>query len=148
MLAAGLALRRSGAVPWAVILAAAGYLAGRAGRSTVDGRAVLVGVLLLLAAELATWSADEHPRIRPERAVVLRRLALVGALAAAALVVDVVLLVASSVPSAHGTALAAVGTAAAVAALGVTVRLARRSGGGPSPAAGTREAIERSATSR
>lgn len=132
-LAAGLARRRSGAVPWAVLLAATAYLAGRAGRSAVDGRAVAVGVLLLLAAELATWSADEHPRIRPEREVVVRRLLLVAALAAASLVVDVLLLAASSVSTGGGTALATIGTGAAVAALAVALRSTRRSGGGPSP---------------
>lgn len=143
VLAAGLALRRSGTVPWAVLLAAAAYLAGRAGRSAVDGRAVAVGVLLLLAAELATWSADEHPRIRPERAVVARRLVLVGALAAVSLVVDLLLLAASSVSTGSGTALATIGTAAAVAALAVALRSTRRSGGGPSPAAGARPPLER-----
>lgn len=126
LLGAGLALRRAGAVPWALLLAAAAYLAGRAGSSAVDGRAALVGVLLLVAAELAIWSCEEHPRIRPERDVVTRRLALLAALVAAAVVVDVLLLAASGLVASRGTAVAIVGTAAAVVALAVALRLSRR----------------------
>lgn len=126
MLALGLALRSAVAAPWAVLLAAVGYLAGREGAPAVDGRAAGVGVLLLLAAELASWSTDEHPRIRAERPVVVRRLVLLAALAAAAFLVDVLVLAASGLSSAGGTPIAAVGTAAAVAALALTVRAGRR----------------------
>lgn len=126
LLATGLALRRSGTVPWAIALAAAGYLAGRAGHAVVDGRAAAVGVLLLLAAELASWATDEHPRIRPEPEVVTRRLALLGALALVSLVVDVLVLAASGLEAGGGTAPALVGTVAAVGAVAVALRLVRR----------------------
>jgi hypothetical protein len=125
-LAAGLALRRAGPVPWAVLLAAAGYVLGRHDRSAVDGRAVVVGVLLLAAAELAYWSIGEHPRIRSERPVVARRLALLGALLACAFVVDVLLLAVSSLAVPRGAVLAAAGTAAAVAAVALVLRLGRK----------------------
>jgi len=125
VLAIGLAFRSAATVPWAVLLAAVAYLAGREGSAAVDGRAAGVGVLLLLAAELATWSADEHPRLRPDRAVVLRRVFLLGALAAAAFLVDVLVLAASGLSTSGGTPVAAVGTAAAVAALALAVRAGR-----------------------
>jgi hypothetical protein len=121
-LAAGLALRRAGSVPWAVLLAAAGYVLGRHDRSSVDGRAVLVGVLLLGAAELAYWSIGEHPRIRSERPVVIRRLVLLGGLLTCAFVVDVLLLAVSSLAVPRGAVLAAAGTAAAVAAVALVLR--------------------------
>lgn len=125
-LTAGLALRRAGAVPWAVLLGAAGYVVGRHDRSAVDGRAVLVGVLLLAAAELAYWSIGEHPRIRSEAAVVERRLALLAGLLACAFVVDVLLLAVSSLAVPRGAVLATLGTAAAVAAVALVLRLGRK----------------------
>ena len=76
--------RRS--IPWAVLAAGGGYLIGREGHAVVDGRAAVVGVLLLLGAELATWSIEHDGRIRAERAVVVRRAVTLAGLAVAALV--------------------------------------------------------------
>ena len=91
----------------------------------VDGWAALVGVALLLAAELAFWSIEHDRRIRTERALVVRRVWTLVMLAAAALFVDFVLLAAAAVTASAGVLLAAVGVAAAVAAVAVVLRLAR-----------------------
>jgi hypothetical protein len=124
-LAAGLALRWQSLVPWSVLAAAGAYLAGRAGHGTVDGWAAVVGVLLLVAAELASWSIDYDARIHVERALVVRRSLTLVALAAAALLVGFLLLAASAISSSPGVLLAVVGTAAAVASVGFVLRLLR-----------------------
>ena len=123
VLGGGLAVRRAGAAPWAVLLSAAGYLLARHGHAAVDGRAVVVGTLLLATGELAYWSAEEHPRIRAEPPVIRRRLLLLGALLACAFAVDVLLLVAGSLAVPRGVLFAAVGTTAAVAAVALVLRL-------------------------
>ena len=129
MLLAALLLRKAGVVPWAVGLLAATYLAGRTGHATVDGRAAVVGVLLLLSAELASWSVDVDRRIKAERALVVRRAATLLGLCAVALLVNFMLLATSAVSASSGAALATIGTAAAVAAVGLVVRLAFRGPG-------------------
>jgi hypothetical protein len=125
LLAVALAMRWAALVPWALIAAAGGYLAGRVGHDTVDGWAAVVGVLLLLSAELATWSIDADPRIRPERSGVVRGSLTVAALCAAALLVDFLLLATSAASASSSALLAILGTAAAVAAVAVVLRLVR-----------------------
>jgi hypothetical protein len=127
VLVVALVLRAPALVPWAVIVAAAGYLAGRVGHDTVDGWAAVVGVLLLLAAELATWSVDVDARIRSERALLVRRTLTLAGLCAAALLVNFLLLATSSLSATPGVLLAVLGTTAAVAAVAVVLRLARGS---------------------
>jgi len=125
LLGAGLVLRWPATIPWAVLASGAGYLITREGHAVVDGWAALVGVALLLAAELAFWSIEHDRRIRTERALVVRRVWTLVMLAAAALFVDFVLLAAAAVTASAGVLLAAVGVAAAVAAVAVVLRLAR-----------------------
>ncbi len=112
--------------PVGVVLGAASYLcrASRA-RSASTGAAAVVGVLLLLGAELATWSIEHDRRIRAERAVVVRRALTLACVAAGALVVDLALLGTASLPGGGGVLVAAAGVAAAVAAIGFVVRLTR-----------------------
>lgn len=124
VLLVALVLRWPSAVPWAVGLLAATYLAGRTGHATVDGRAAVVGVLLLLSAELASWSVDVDRRIAAERSLVLRRLGTLLGLCIVALLVNFMLLATSAVSASSGAALATIGTAAAVAAVGLVVRMA------------------------
>jgi hypothetical protein len=121
----GLALRIPVAIPWAVGLAAAGYLAGRSGSAAVDAWAAVVGPLLLLAAELGSWSIEHDARIRTEAAVVVRRLTTLVALMAAALLAGFLLLAVAAVSATPGLLLVLTGTAAAVAAVALVVRLAR-----------------------
>ncbi len=125
LLAVGVILRWPSAIPWAILLNGGAYLIGREGHAVVDGWAAAVGVLLLLAAELATWSIEHDARLRAERAVVVRRMLTLAALSAAALFVNFVLIAAAGLSSSSSVALAAIGVAAAVAAVAVVLRLAR-----------------------
>jgi hypothetical protein len=120
-----LVLRFPSAVPWAVAVLAATYLAGRTGHARVDGRAAIVGVLLLLSAELASWSIDSDRRIKAERALVVRRAPTWAGLCGVALLANFLLLATSAVSAASGALLATLGTAAAVIAVALVVRLAR-----------------------
>lgn len=125
LLVLGLVLRWPTTIPWAILFVGGGYLLARAGNAVVDGWAAVIGVLLLLAAELASWSIEHDARIAAERAVVLRRIVTLGALVAAALLVNFILLGTAGVSASSGVLLAAVGVAAAVAAVAVVLRLVR-----------------------
>jgi hypothetical protein len=125
LLLVGLVFRRPLTIPWSVLLTAAAYLVGRAGSSVVDGLAAVVGVLLLLSAELASWSIEHDARIQTEPSLAVRRLGIVGALVAGALLVDFILLGTAAVSASTGVLLAAVGVAAAVGAVTVVLRLVR-----------------------
>lgn len=121
----GLLLRFPAAVPWAVVFAGAGYVVARAHDSVVDGWAAVVGAALLLAAELAAWSIASDRRIREERALVLRQSLTIAGLVLAAGLVSFVLVGAAAVSATAGLLLTAIGVAAAVAAVGVVLRLVR-----------------------
>jgi hypothetical protein len=125
LLVLGLVLRWPTTIPWSVLLVGGGYLLARAGNSVVDGWAAAIGVLLLLAAELASWSIEHDARIAAEASLVRRRVATLGALVAAALLVNFMLLAAAGVSASSGVLLAAVGVAAAVASVAVVLRLLR-----------------------
>jgi hypothetical protein len=107
------------------VIAAGGYIVTREGRSIVDGWAAVIGVLLLVAAELASWSIEHDARIRSEPSLLVRRVVTLTVLAAAALLVNFVLLAAAAISSSAGVLLAAVGVAAAVTAVAVVGRLVR-----------------------
>jgi hypothetical protein len=125
VLLVGIVLRFPLAVPWAMLLAGAGYVVAHADESVVDGWAAVVGAGLLLGAELAFWSISSDRRIQVERPVVLRQAANVGALVLAAALVSFVLVGAAAVSAAAGLLLTAIGVAAAVAAVAVVLRLVR-----------------------
>ena len=125
LLTLGLVLRWPATIPWAVLIAAGGYTVTREGKSVVDGWAAVVGVLLLIAAELASWSIDHDSRVRSEPSLVVRRALTLTTLAAAALLVNFVLLAAAAVSSSAGVLIAAAGVAAAVTAVAVVLRLVR-----------------------
>jgi len=125
LLVAGLLLRLPFAIPWSILLVAAAYLVGREGSSVVDGLAAVVGVLLLLSAELGFWSIEHDARIRTEPSLALRRVTIIGALVCGALLVDFILLGTAAVSASAGVLLAAVGVAAAVAAVAIVLRLVR-----------------------
>jgi hypothetical protein len=125
VLASGLVVRWPLLIPWSVLLAGGGYLLAREGNVAVDGWAAVVGVLLLLAAELASWSIEHDARIKAERSLVLRRVGTLAGLVAAALLVNFLLLATAGLAAPAGVLLAAVGVAAAVAPVGVGLRLLR-----------------------
>ena len=125
LLLAGLLLRRPFTIPWAVLLTGAAYLVGREGSSVVDGGAAVVGALLLLAAELASWSIEHDARIHADPGLVARRAATIAFLVAGALLVNFLLLGTAAVSASAGLALAIAGVAAAVAAVAIVLRLVR-----------------------
>ena len=125
VLAAAIGWRWPSLIPWAVLATGGGYLTGRAGHSIVDGWAAVVGVVLLLAAELAAWSIEHDARIRTERTLVVRRVATLGALGLAALFVNFLLLGMAALSAGSGVLLAAAGVCASVLAVGVVLRLLR-----------------------
>jgi hypothetical protein len=125
LLTLALVARWPNAVPWTVLVAATAYLTGRNGGSVVDGWAAVAGALLLLAAELASWSIDDDPRLSAERSLTVRRVVTLAALVLVALFVDFVLLATAAVSSSAGVLVAAVGVAATVAAVTLVLRLSR-----------------------
>jgi hypothetical protein len=126
VLLVALVMRWPSAIPWSVAVLAATYLAGRTGHATVDGRAAIVGVLLLLAAELASWSVDVDKRITTERPLIVRRAGTLLGLCVLALIANFMLLATSALSASSSAALATIGTAAAVAAVALVVRMAFR----------------------
>lgn len=125
LLAAAIAARWPLLVPWSVLSAGAAYLVGREGKAVVDGWAAVIGVLLLVAAELAGWSIAHDARIRAERSLTVRRVATLVVLTAVALLVNFLLLGMAAVAASSGVLLAAAGVCAAVAAVAIVLRLAR-----------------------
>jgi len=125
LLLVGLLFRRPFAIPWSILLVAAAYLVGREGSPVVDGFAAVVGALLLLSAELGSWSIGHDARIQTEPSLAVRRVVIVGALVAGSLLVDFVLLGTAAVSSGAGVLLAIVGVAAAVGAVAVVLRMVR-----------------------
>jgi hypothetical protein len=122
LLTLGLVLRWPTTIPWSILLVGGGYLLAREGTS-VDAWAAAIGVLLLLAAELAGWSIEHDARIETEGSLIRRRIATLSALIAAALLINFMLLATAGVAASSGVLLAAVGVAAAVAAVAVVLRL-------------------------
>jgi hypothetical protein len=125
VLAVGVAARFALFLPWAVLLAGAGYVLGRESHHVVDGWGAIVGAGLLLAAELAWWAIDDDRRIRVERVVVVRKAAAVAALCGVSALVAFVLVGAAAVSSSAGLGLTAAGVAAAVTAVALVLRLVR-----------------------
>ena len=98
------------------------YLSLRSG--TIDPRAPVVAAALFVAAELAYWSIERQEG-RADRAVLVRRIALIGAGALGTAILGSVLLLAAGGGS-GGLALEAVGVVAAIALLAVIAYLAAR----------------------
>jgi hypothetical protein len=82
-------------------------------------------VLLLAAAELASWSIEHDARIHAEPSLVLRRAATLLALLTSALFVNFLLIGTAGVAAPESVLLIAVGVGASVAALAFVLRLAR-----------------------
>jgi hypothetical protein len=124
-LATGIVLRLPFAIPWAVLLAGAGYVLARVQHSVADGWAAVVGAALLLAAELAAWSIATDRRIHEERVVVLRRSLTVAGLVVGAALVSFILVGAAAVSATTGLVVTGLGVAASVGAVTVILRLVR-----------------------
>jgi hypothetical protein len=97
----------------------------------LDAGVALVAAGLFLTTELAYWSLEERAGLRVERGELLRRIAVVAALALGALVLASAVLALADGLQARGLAIDLVGAAAAAAALAAVALLARaRAGGG------------------
>ena len=125
LLVAAVVLRWPTLVHWGVLMAGAAYLVGREGKAVVDGWAAVVGVLLLLAAELASWSIEHDARIPSERSLAVRRVVTLALLTGGALLVNFLLLGTAAVAASSGVVIAAIGVGAAVAAVAIVLRLSR-----------------------
>jgi len=125
VLAIAAAARLAQVIPWAIALAGTGYVTGRVGHGAADGWAAVVGAGLLLAAELAGWAASHDQRILEERRLLVHRLSLLAGLVAASLLIGFVLVGAAALSASAGILLSGVGMAAAIAAVGVILRLLR-----------------------
>jgi hypothetical protein len=121
----GLIRRRPLTIPWSVLLTAAAYMIGREGSPVVDGGAAIVGALLLLSAELASWSIDHDARIQSEQRLVAWRAGVIGVLVLSALLLNFLLLGAAAVSASTGLVVAAAGVVAAVSAVAIVLRLVR-----------------------
>ncbi len=115
-------------LPWALVPPGAAYgVALAAHGGAVDAAAPLVAVGLLLCGELAAWSLDARWAIAAEERVVLRRAGALGALALAGLAAATLVVAIAAAPAGRGLVWTTLGAAAAVAAVGAGVALARRS---------------------
>jgi hypothetical protein len=135
VLAVALLVAAAGLVAPALVLVAAGYAATLVARDAdaLDAAAPLVACALLLVAELAYWSVELARSGRAEPRVLLRRLAALLGLAAAALALATGVMAATSIPPGGGLAWNLVGMAAAAGAIALIAELARRSGAGVGP---------------
>lgn len=110
---------------WAILLNGLAYAGATIAHGThVDEAAPLVGVALLLCAELSTWSLDERWSIEAERSVHAARLAGVAALGVAGLAVSALVVALATASIGGGLVWTMLGAAAVVGVLAV-VRFAR-----------------------
>ena len=111
-------------MPWSLFGLAALYAATLHG-SALDGWSVAVGGGLLVAAELAYAAIDHERLVREERAVAVRRWAILGGVLATSVLTALVVVVVAGLDVGAGLPLAAAGAAAAVGLLVLVARLAR-----------------------
>jgi hypothetical protein len=131
LLAPALVFRTAAFVGPALAFVGAGYAVSVAGSAGADELVVLFAPLLLVGAELGYWAIESPPSVREERAVVLRRLGSVLALAFLASALAAFLLASSELDVGGGLWLLAAGVAAATSALALVARLARRGAQSP-----------------
>lgn len=127
VLAGGLALRLPVAVPAAIALLGAEYVA-IVGFETdaIDTRAPLVAGALLAVAELGYWSLELRGPVVDEAGTYLRRIALLATLIVGVVGVGAVVLTLVEVVAASGVAVDILGAAAALTALALLALAARR----------------------
>ncbi|MDQ3066897.1 MAG: hypothetical protein M3R12_07090 [Actinomycetota bacterium] len=127
LLAGGLAVRFPLAIPVAVALLGAEYVAllGFEGEA-LDARAPLVAAALFTVAELGYWSLELRARVADEPGTYLRRVALVAGLVLLTLTLGTGMLAFVESVSAGGAAVDLLGAVAAVAALTLLALAARR----------------------
>ena len=121
----GLSARRSGAIPIALLLLGALHVIPDGDRSIGT---VIYGSCLLLTAELAYWSIDEHGRRPVQPGVFAPRLLAILAVVAAGIPASVLVLVAADIDISRSPASTAAGATAIVACVALLAAMARRRG--------------------
>jgi hypothetical protein len=109
-----------------LLLGAAYVIALYAGKHVLDQAVPLVAAGLLACAELASWSLEEQLPVRADRGLLPARARAVGILVGAGLAASALVLAVTAAPVGGGLAWTVLGAAAAVVALGVVARFARR----------------------
>ena len=122
LLSLALTAGRSAPIPFAVLLLGAVYAIPQGERAIP---APIYGSVLLLTAELAYWSLEEHVHKRAQLGVVTSRMLAVLAVAGASIPASAVALVAAEADVGRSPALTAAGAAAIVACVGLVAALAR-----------------------
>jgi hypothetical protein len=129
LLAAGLVLRIPFAVPVAVALLGAGYVAVLGfERDTLDTHAPLLAAALLGLAELGYWSLELRGEITDEPGAYLRRVALLAVQLAGVTTAGIVLLAIVEGIETGGAAIDVLGAVAAMGTLALLALAARRVG--------------------
>lgn len=127
LLAAGLVLRIPVAVPVAIVLLGAAYLALLGfERDTLDSHAPLLAAALLGVAELGYWSLELRGAVTDEPGAYLRRVALLAAQLAGVTTAGVVLLAIVEGVETGGVAIDVLGAVAAMGTLALLVLAAKR----------------------
>ena len=126
LLAAGLALRFSPALPVAVAILGGEYVAllGFEGEA-LDTRGPVIAAALLAVAELGYWSLELRHPVADEAGTSLRRLGLLAGLLIVVVGLGVVVLALVEAVSAGGPAVDLLGAAAAIGALALLALAAR-----------------------
>lgn len=118
LVAAALALRRPVAIPAAICVLAAPYVAALGFEiDGIDVRAPLIAALLFAVAELAYWSLELRGTLADEPGTSLRRVALLAGLAVGTIAAGTGVLAVVEGISARGAAIDLAGAAAAVGAI-------------------------------
>lgn len=118
LVAAALALRRPVAIPAAICVLAAPYVAALGFEiDGIDVRAPLIAALLFTVAELAYWSLELRGTLADEPGTSLRRVALLAGLAVGTIAAGTGVLAVVEGISARGAAIDLAGAAAAVGAI-------------------------------
>ncbi len=127
LLAFMLVLGWQGSLPASLVLLGGAYAGAIIVHgASVDERAPLVAVGLLLCGELASWSLEERIPVAAEPGVVRARVVAVSALCGAGLVASALVIAAAAAPTLRGLTFTAAGALAAVLAVALAVRLTRR----------------------
>ncbi len=127
LLAGGLVLRLAPAIPVAIALLGAEYVAILGFESdALDEQAPLVAGALLAVAELAYWSLELRGLVVDEPGTYVRRIALLALLVLGVVGFGTVVLAVVEAVGAGGVALDVLGAVAALGALGLVALAARR----------------------
>jgi len=123
ILALGISARRSVAIPIAILLLGAVYVISTGDRSIAT---VLYGSGLLLTAELAYWSVDEHGHRPVQPGVFAPRLLAILAVVAAAIPASMLVLAGAAIDIPRSHTSTAAGAIAIVACVALLAAMARR----------------------